>query len=414
VPTLNDQILKQKKKPFEKKEYRTWLLEDFAQEQESKVEKAPSAKLALFSTEETEVKNGDKQRPNQSQTRVKPGPTEVKPESNQSRTKYILETEQETKLEPSWKHRRQDSCFTTLSGLQREIAIFLYFTSKSSRDKITDPIGIEYLALSCTTTKLSAKKAIQRMEKKGVLVRTSFKEGRGGWTRYEIVHSLFQEIMHAENSGTLNRGQTEVKLGTKLQTESRSNLPYSSSLLNKNNTTTEEGSDQYDTIDITSLTSRGFTHQHLNQVIQKSGLPHEMIQDSIDAISFDLRRNGLENKLKAKGINFLRYIMGILIKGPYNAPDNYESPKQEKIREYLEKKKAIQKRDEELLEEAMNLAFEKWSGSSENNELIQEIMKNIPPLVRKNESALRGTLRTYYRETIWPIEKEKLLEEIES
>jgi hypothetical protein len=79
-------------------------------------------------------------------------------------------------------------------GLEKNIVMLIYEKCKISHEKTTPPISIENIALSCNTTKLSAQKTIQRLEKKQILIRVEFKNGRNGWTRYGLPQDIYREL----------------------------------------------------------------------------------------------------------------------------------------------------------------------------------------------------------------------------
>ena len=120
-----------------------------------------------------------------------------------------------------------------------------------------------------------------RLEKKEVLKRSEWKEGRGGWTRYELEERIYNEILHDEsnlklesiqrqtrvNSETIQR-QTRDKLESELESELETILSSSSSYIN---TTTTELLEEWQKINISALENIGFTMGHLVQ-LQKRGL----------------------------------------------------------------------------------------------------------------------------------------------
>jgi hypothetical protein len=141
----------------------------------------------------------DKPKTNLRQTQDKKGLLHKKPRTNLGQTQDILPI----------------LCnFYSLVGLQRKITLFIYEICKVSRSRITSPLSTEHLASTCQTTKFSVQKTIQRLENKKVISRNSFKNGRGGWTQYELSDAIFQEIMHEETQSKLrtNLGQNLGKL----------------------------------------------------------------------------------------------------------------------------------------------------------------------------------------------------------
>jgi hypothetical protein len=341
------------------------------------------------------------------------------------------ETQDKTKTEPRTQIRtnlgqtrdkpRTNSSFISLVGLQRNIVVFLYELCKSSRDTITNPLSIEHLAISCNTTKISAQKTIQRLENKGVLKRADFKIGRGGWTRYEIPESIYQEILYFENHNklSLNLGQTQNKPKSEPRTQIRTQAASSSGINNINKTTTtSEGeilsnpnmalTDEWVKIDIEPLNSIGFTKTHLNQIASQNKIQPKIVQDSINAFAFDLQENARAKTIKGDPINFF---MGIVRNGrPYLPPSNYESPQDKAMRIYLERMREIEQKRVEEEKEAFNLAFNDWFlklSNEQKRELLPEMLRRGANL--ETSKMLENTAKSHFEKEIWAINKIKII-----
>ncbi len=287
-------------------------------------------------------------------------------------------------------------------GLQRKITLFIYEICKISRSKITNALSIEHIADMCQTTKFSVRKTIQRLENKKIVTRNTFKNGRGGWTRYELSDVIFKEIMQEETQDKLrtNLGQSEDKVRPQLRTELRTTSSSSSS---ERNTTTEL-SEEWQTIDLSSLESIGLTFGHLTQ-LQRSGIESsEIIQDSINHFSYDLIHNSKAKEIKTTAIG---YFMGIMKRaGLYTAPDNYESEKDRTLRIYMETKKRQQEKQMAVEAELIDLSYNEWSFG-----LTEDEKKSLLPehtLNSKLEGPKIAALKTYFKKNIWP-EKSKVM-----
>src|SRR5438309_1730772 len=88
-----------------------------------------------------------------------------------------------------------------------------------------------------------------------------------------------------------------------------------------------------------------FGRHQVAQIAREGKFSPDELQDSIYAFAFDLSENG-----KAKTITGvpLNYFMGILRRGPYAAPSNYESPEVRQKRLYLESKEKQRKKQQEM------------------------------------------------------------------
>ncbi len=341
---------------------------------------------------------------------------ELSKTSDKPRTE--LRTELRTNLGQSQDKLRTNEVFSALIGLQRKIVLFVYDECKFMRDKMTRPLSVEYIANSCQTTKLSAQKTIQRLEKKHIILRKNFKNGRGGWTQYELPDSIFQEAWQSETSDKLrtNLGQSQDKLRTEPRTELRTSVPSSSSgsSINNNTTTTRDEfqtkqtlPEEWSSIDIEPLTEIGFSATHLWQLAQQNKLNPEMVQDSIHAFAFDLRRNNRGSSIR-KG-SPLNFFMGILRNGqPYTPPENYESPQEEALRKYYEHKKAEEANRVKIEQELMEIAFNDWFSALDE----QSIVSIVPAMYRDKSNdhiAKRSFLKEHFKNYEWPIKRGEIL-----
>jgi hypothetical protein len=274
---------------------------------------------------------------------------------------------------------------------------------------VTDPIAITVLAGSCGTTVLSAQKTIQRLEGKGLLRRVSFRNGRGGWTRYEVAQDVFQEILHLESQDKLrtNLGQTSDELRSQPRTERRTSASSSSSsVLDLEILKTTTGAelpdkiaplpDAWDQIDSTPLADLGFSRAHLIQLARDGKLSVEEVQDSIHFFAFDMKRNGKGKEIKGPPVSFF---MGILRKGvPYAPPSNFESPEEAARRLYVESKRRLKERRESQEQEMKELEFSEW-----RNELTREAINAIVPEVSRSFPKLsESSLKAHFDEYVWP------------
>lgn len=240
--------------------------------------------------------------------------------------------------------------------------------------------------------------------------RASFRNGRGGWTRYEISQDIFQEILHLESQDKLrtNLGQTPDKLRSQPRTQPRTMVSSSSSLLDleKFKTTTGEPELVDDAngqllpdwlvLDFSPLAEIGFTQNHLAQLAKHGRLSATEVQDSIHFFAFDLKRNGKGREIKGPPVNFF---MGILRKGlPYAPPENYESPEAEARRKYLEGKRRLEALRHAEDRELRDLEFSEWRRGLSHDELNTI----VPDIVRHMPKAQESSLRAHFDENVWP------------
>ena len=308
--------------------------------------------------------------------------------------------------------------FFSLTGLQKNIVVFIYDLCKFARDKKTDPISISQISDKCRHTVKTVKNAINRLVKKEILFRNGFKNGRGGWTIYSIPNDVYQEILNLESGGKTisNWEQTGSKLASKLASELIASTSSSSSSNILNTTTTgvnkkpitEILNDGWAKIDIEPLSNIGFTQTHLLQMASQNKLTPQVVQDSIYAFAFDL-----ENSDKAKKINSdpINYFMGIVRNGKVYLPSsNYESPQDKSMRLYKEKMSEIEQRRRVIERDAINLAFNDWFEKltdEQKREFLPEMFRNTTRL-EKNK-ILESSARKKFETEIWPIKKAEIM-----
>ncbi len=412
------------KRKFKKSNYRPWnFLEELEKEEELAFgDLGDKNNLEIYQK---------KLEPNLSQSRAKLEPqlesnlrqSKVKLEPNLSQSRVKLRTQLEPQLEPNLSQCRAklkstpllSESFFSLIGLQRKILIFIHNQCKICRDKVTFPLSIENIATHCNTTFSSARKALQRLEKKQFIIRKEFKNGRGGWTRYELPNNTFQELMQYENYGQTqsklepNLSQSRAKLRTQLEPQLEpSSLSSSSNKIDNINTTTTALPESWSNLDFSIGQQFGFTNSHLIQLYKHGGIEAKMIQESIQHFAFDLEKN---NKIKEIKTNPLSYFMGILKRvGAYAPPDNYESPKEEAMRIYLEKKKLLESKREVMEKEFLELSFKEWLNTLTENEIDHLIPYDVKKL--KLEAPKKAALRTHFEKTIWVFKKVEMMNDI--
>lgn len=336
-------------------------------------------------------------------------------QENILKTKYKqsgnkVEAQPATQLITKWQQTDNKAAtndkFSSIIGLQRAIIIFIYSECKIARSKTTGNLTLEHLSMALNSPTGSIKSTIQRLEKKKLLQRVEYKNGRGGWSRYAIPDSLYQELLQYEtgNKLAINWQQTGNKVEAQLATEPATRLSSSSSIYNNNKTTTIELPKEWIEIDISSLEDIGFSQNHLIQLFKIETFTTQSVEDSIEYFAFDLKNN---NKLREIKTNPLSYFMGILKRsGVYTAPENYESPRDRAMRLYLAKQKEIKQKRETMENELFDLAFSDWEvklGEEERSHIIPEEVKKM-----KFRGASLSALKEYFRESMWPEERVKI------
>lgn len=347
-----------------------------------------------YSTEKCQENNKEKvqQTSNKVPTNCQQTDNKVTTNCQQSANKVTTKCQQSTnKVTSELLTTQEYKCtFSELVGLQRSIIIFINEECKKARSDCTHPLTIDYISHQVGASKKTLKTSICRLEVKNCLQRKEYKNGRGGWTRYGLPRSIFNELIQSENINKLttkcqqSANKVTSKLTTKAQHSSSSNITT---------TTLPEG---WSEISLEEAAGFGLTENHLLQLANIGEYEPSIIQDSIQHFLFDLKYNGKGKEIKT---NPLTYFMGILKRyRVYASPDNYESEKSISMRAYLEKKNAEKKKEIELEKECFDYKFSEWAKSlseEEKNAIIPEKIKKMKLIGPKT-----SFLRNYFRETL--------------
>lgn len=294
--------------------------------------------------------------------------------------------------------------FSSLVGLQKNIILFLYAECKQQRSKITRALSIEYIATSCNSTISSIKKSLQRLEKKGVVIRGGFKLGRSGWTQYILSDTVYNEILLSENfrTNTQNWRQTKDNLEPKLETNMKTNSSSSSSNINIS-TTTDLPAD-WKKIDLTPLKQINFGMTELKNIYKKCFeifTPYQ-IQESINHFAFGITNNPSRYKnMKSPAAVLVNQLnQGILWEedGYISLEEIAQIEKSEKRRLFLESQFKQPK-------------FFEWFNSLSNEEkdrIVPDGIKTSTSYMVSKEIIQKEQAKVYFEKKIWP----KMLEEI--
>jgi len=333
-------------------------------------------------------------------------PVEVKNET-EDKLGTKPRTQPETNRGQSGDKLETNPLVSSLVGLQRDVLFYCYESCKRTRSKKTEQLVLANISESLGNSSSSIKKTIQRLEKKLFLYREAFKNGRSGWTVYEIPDLVYQDLLQLETEDKVrtNRGQTRDKLGTKLETEPRtsaSSSSSSSSLSDNKTTTTEEPQigdktkqdlpPEWEAIDFNDLSEIHFGRPQLKQWCDRKYCSAEQAQESIYHFAFYLK-HAKKGEIKTGPLNFF---MGIMAKQHYfPRPDGYLSPEEEGMKRRAED---LRKKNDSLTmieRDLYDYAFDIWFRSLTEDE-IQILVPNI-----FNYEPRKGALRGVFLDKYW-------------
>jgi predicted transcriptional regulator len=286
--------------------------------------------------------------------------------------------------------------FSELIGLQKNLIIFIYNSCKLERNKSTQALTLEHLTDTFKVSAGTVKTTIRRLERKDCIKRISFKNGRGGWSKYELSESLFMEMLQLESGNKLvtNWEQTGNKLVSQLVTEPVTSLPSSSSLIN---TTTNYRADALAETNIQltdSLVMVGFNQGHIEQLLRDSSLGQEEIQNSLNAFAFDLGFEDVKRKVRSP----IGLIMKLLKNGQaYISEKGYESEEDRLYRELIERAEKKKEEKTKLEAKLINIKFEEWleNTSDEEKRNLVTPMGEFMGLIHREE------LKEYFKKEVY-------------
>ena len=315
--------------------------------------------------------------------------------------------------------------FSSLVGLQRAIIIFIYNECKIARSKTTESLTLEHLSSALKASCGCIKTTIQRLEAKGAVERVEFKNGRGGWSKYAIPDLLFQELLQYESNNKLATNWQQQYNNLSHESTKPSTTSSDSNICINTTTTLPEDFKQ---IDFSALSEIGFDESHVIQIYREYSqkpelsLSAEIVQNSINALAFDLKYNNVANDLKRPPAVFLTYL---LKKGqPYSSktPEKVLTPREESMREYV---LAQEKKNLKLLEietMAKGFALKEWLDALPDEELFSfNPENNVRPTgmpeklyqLSKRKKAIE-LAKEYFNTILWPEKRSKFLNEGET
>jgi hypothetical protein len=366
-----------------------------------------------------------KQNTNQAQTEHKldtnQAQTRHKLDTNQAQTEHKLDTKPNTNIDTNGtqtRHKKTD--LNSIVGEQRKLLFFIYDLCKINGTKITSPLNLEVFYENTFVEKGSIKTSLSRLIQKGFLLREGRKTGRAGWVVFRIPDTVYQELFN--NDVSLSLTQTRHKLDTKPDTKPNTTPSIvSSSYIN----TTTYLSEDFKQIDYSSLIEFGFDESHIIQIYREYlkkpeiSLSAEIVQNSINALAFDLKHNNVAVSFKNSPTVVLT---ALLKKGqPYSSktPEKVLSPREEAMQEYLA---AQQKRNSKILEienQAKDCAMQEWLTNLPDEELLafnpnsdqrpDGMPEKLFEISRRKKALV--TAKEYFDTVIWPSKYKQILDQ---
>ncbi len=283
-----------------------------------------------------------------------------------------------------------------LTGIQKQI--FFYVIDLCSSRGLLDSgvILTNDLTTIANCSFGSVKTSLSRLINKKLILRKKGKAARGGHIILGITKEIQAAALHAQRfrvNPLMKMSHTDNIIDNNLG----NNSSYSSSIYINNNTT--KLPPEWDEIDISSLSTIGFSKTQLLQLYTRELNTPEIIQESINHFSFALKNN---KKVTAYS-DPLNVLMGVLRKGMNWHEKDYISPKEKALTELLAFKKMEADRINQLEKNIVDEEFKLWRVTLDSIQK-ESILSSKPKsnFVSKAiaEKVDEGYLLQYFKENI--------------
>jgi hypothetical protein len=320
-----------------------------------------------------------------------------------SETGNKVATEPATQVTTKWQQTDNKvatkASFSSLVGLQRALTIFLYECCKASGSRVTNSLTLEHISTCLKTSSGSVKTTLQRLEGKGLISRVAFKNGRAGWSKYELPETHYRELLQTESGNKLTTKwqQTDNKVGTEPATELATRPSSSSSILNiKNLTTTEPIELEWQKIHLGPAEGLGLSRYYISRAKE---LYPNLDPISVQRLVYGFERHLVlpENKkaIRNPGAFFLS-LAEKLSKGESPLPE-YKTPDDDLIEKIQATASAKHQIHQERLNALQSTLFENWWYESSLEEKT-----NLVPAGPIKGNIYKSAVRTKWLEEIWP------------
>ncbi|WP_119328377.1 hypothetical protein [Cysteiniphilum halobium] len=367
------------------------------------------------------------------------------------------------KLDSNFSVTEAKSAITNLSGIQKKI--FKFIVSELNSNLETDIITSKKLLEIAECNADTLKVLIGRLYKKGLILKSHYKTGKGGFRKFKlskVILKAFEEseqisesyfskqhenktpIYNSNTTNTINKYSNDTK-------EQKSTTPQNDQLIKlikqqndkiaelqkqflqqtpqvqpetktvtvteaTETTTSESDNDNWTDLDFSSLTEFGFNKRHVTQIknFNKSldvdnQLTVDSVQESIEHYAWALQNRLDEMASYAPANNRLRGLIGVLKKGGNWTEANYKSPEDLAFEASLKAKEERLLKLKEQKERVFNLEFELWCESLTATELTDieekgELQGKMPPSAFKNKGDNKhyvAALKTYFKNNVY-------------
>ena len=303
--------------------------------------------------------------------------------------------------------------FCMLVGVQKKIMETIFLEAFKAGQRFSPQLSLDFISSYSKTSKSSLKKAIKRLIEKKLLIRGNYKNGRGGWTEYEIPNDVFTEMLQIESGANVGPkwGQSGAADGAKVGPQLGPNSSRRRRDLNFNEKSSSSDFDESNEHDPFSLRSviipdvvrkAGFTENHLAQIEKMEKISPEDMQEYLYHFEYELKDEN--NKMD----NPLSYFMYSIKNTASFSSGRYAKAMGAKIDDENKLIRQIRDQRKKEKEETEEFLFSEWLKTRTKEEI-----KALVPL--KNCAYMspmhRGMVKAYFLHNLMPSFKEKFFKE---
>lgn len=299
-----------------------------------------------------------------------------------------------------------------LHGVPRKIFFLIASICIKNETLSTGPLNMEFLTTTTETTINTIRSSVRRLVLRKLIKKEDWCPGRGGYTSFNINEGAKTAVIEMQR----------LKTTTSRMFFDPNPITYNNGLLAEHYIKDNYMPKEWLNIDCSTLDNIGFGQAHLLQIYREfiknsdKQLPASIIQDSINALAFDLKYNKAASNFKNSPAVVLT---ALLKKGvPYvsTTPEKLKTPQQEAMEAYLAAKEQQKLAALETEEKIKQLEFTEWQSNLSEEELLElcpenEISEGVPEKLRKTmrrKKALELS-KDYFDAEIWPVKKHEIL-----
>jgi hypothetical protein len=296
--------------------------------------------------------------------------------------------------------------FMALVGLQRNALLLIYDSCRMTASKTSAPICIQNIVIALETTVAAARKALQRLEQKGYIARSSYKDGRGGWTQYRMQDLVYNALLINETRAKVEPklSQTRAKVEPQPEPQPEPTPPSSSRVLILKNSTTTNLLD-ISTIDVGSIFQHGITSSVLLRCIELyPNLTLDQLEVLVARFAEFIKdpKNRVQN---ARG--FFISLAEQASKGQVPL-DHIETPDERLMREYVLQQEQAKHRRSELEQKAQEFEFETWAENLSSEDKLHLVPENS--FLKLGTAPYKAMLKRHFVEMIWPERRQQIVQ----